>query len=336
MPSEDREKYFKELAEVPLPYASGLIERKWELKSGRKGNLDKYETKFLRNAASANFNLLFYKYPPDIRKEEVKGGKFKWLTEIAKASSFSEVNSIIESALPNTHLYKILKTQSDHDQIKENLRVMFGLKHKENISILDMKTTQPLIVGLGETSPYETGITLDFLTGLPIIPGSAIKGIARRAAIMKLSDKTDILPYGEEFKELAKVYDQHEQIVKIFGTQERKGKVIFMDAYPVKWSNGLFRIDIMNPHYGPYYESKGKEPPADWYNPVPVPYLTVNIDVTYRFILASKDSGLLKAELSSEDDGPRGTASEWLKFALENIGIGAKGSQGYGVFKVVS
>ena len=217
---------------------------------------------------------------------------------------------------------KVGKVHSN-DQLKEKLKLVFGLRDKKNVAIFDAKTAQPLIIGLGEPSPYETGITLDFLTGLPIVPGSALKGIARRAAIMKLSGKTDVLPYGEEFEELAKVYDQHEQIVEIFGTQDQKGKVIFMDAYPIEWPNRLFRVDIMNPHYGPYYRNPSKEnPPADWYEPKPIPYLTVNTNVTYRFILASRDSDLL------------GKAKEWLKFALESIGVGAKGNQGYGVFQL--
>ena len=78
----------------------------------------------------------------------------------------------------------------------------------------------------------------------------------------------------------------------------------------------------MNPHYGPYYETKGKEPPADWYNPVPIPYLTVNTGVRYRFVIASRNKNLLSK------------AVEWLAFALTIIGVGAKGSQGYGVFKI--
>jgi len=332
MQSRDEEKVFREVAEVPLPHTNGLIEREWKLKRGRKDDLAGYETKFSRDSESANFNLVFYKYPPDIRKEEIKGRKSKWLTKIADASQFSKVISIIESNLPDTHLYKILKAHSN-DQLKEKLKVIFGLRDRKNVAVLDAKTTQPLIIGLGEPSPYETGITLDFLTGLPIIPGSAVKGIARRAAIMILSGDTDVLPYGEEFEKLAKEYDQDERVVEIFGTQDQKGKVIFMDAYPVDWENALdgklFRVDIMNPHYGPYYSSKGwdkKEgkpvPPADWYDPNPIFYLTVNERVTYRFILASRDKNLLD------------TAYKWLKFALENIGVGAKGNQGYGVFEV--
>ena len=116
--------------------------------------------------------------------------------------------------------------------------------------------------------------------------------------------------------------------IMAYGDQlnHNNGNVIFMDAYPVDWSEvpdrKLFRIDVMNPHYGPYYESPDKNPPADWYNPVPVFYLTVNENVKYQFAIASKDKELLKA------------AKVWLEFALENIGVGAKGNQGYGVFKI--
>ncbi|MDQ7032097.1 MAG: type III-B CRISPR module RAMP protein Cmr6 [Desulfonauticus sp.] len=96
---------------------------------------------------------------------------------------------------------------------------------------------------------------------------------------------------------------------------------VFMDAYPFKWPNKkLFRLDVMNPHYGKYYENPAQNPPSDWYNPVPIFYLTVNTDVKYCFIVASKENSLLSK------------TKEWLEFALKNIGIGAKGSQGYGIF----
>ena len=128
------------------------------------------------------------------------------------------------------------------------------------------------------------------------------------------------------FQKLAIEYEEHEYVVKAFGTQDKKGKVIFMDAYPFNWSEDqnkrLFRIDIMNPHYGPYYKTKGEEPPADWYTPVPILYLAVNTGVRYRFVIASRNKNLLSK------------AVEWLAFALTIIGVGAKGSQGYGVFEL--
>ncbi len=316
MRSRDVEKEFKELAEVPLPHTSGLIERKWKLKNGRKDKLQEYASDFL--SKSFNIEIAFYKYAPDIRLTELSERKRLWLQGLCEKWSF------LENELSEGHIYKYLFS-SDLNTVKEQIKNLIGIEAEP----LDAKTTQPLIVGLGEASPYETGITLDFLTGLPIIPGSALKGIARRAAIMLLSENKDILPYGEEFEELAKVFDQHEQIVEVFGTQDKKGEVIFMDAYPVDWTEApggkLFRIDIMNPHYGPYYRNPSKEnPPADWYDPKPIPYLTVNVGVKYRFVLASKNEDLLR------------TAEEWLEYALKNIGVGAKGNQGYGVFEIIN
>jgi len=331
--------YFTEKAEVPAPKCSGLISRRWKLKNGKKDELEGYESKFL--CESFNIGLAFHKYVPDIRFPELSERKRLWLQELSKRWKFNENN------LPNGHIYKHLKSSNNIDAVEQQLRKRLQME----VEILDMKTAQPLIVGLGEPSPYETGITLDFLTGLPIIPGSAVKGITRRAAILKLAWKNrcqfgkefkekfgfelqsienaeyaDLFPYGDEFDFVAQKIENDlrpNKFVEVFGTQELKGQVIFIDAYPIRWSKGLFRVDVINPHYGPYYESKGGQPPADWYNPVPVPYLTVNTGVEYRFVLASKDEELLKK------------AVEWLKFALENIGVGAKGSQGYGVFKDV-
>ena len=304
--------YEAKKALIPLPKFN-IVERKLNRPKPEKWELKGYNFKY--SLDSPNFGILFKILPdilatnddffpdiqprekPDKLRDSLKNYKLSWLKTI-------RTKHVTKSEVPSPVIPDIFKNESRNKMFKA-------------------MTTQPLIVGLGEASPYETGITLDFLTGLPIIPGSALKGITRRAAIMKLSGKTDLLPYGGEFAEVAKEYERHERMIQVFGTQDQKGKVIFMDAYPIEWPNGLFRVDIMNPHYGPYYESKGNNPPGDWYNPVPVPYLTVNIGVTYRFILLSQNGDLLKK------------AYEWFEFALENIGVGAKGNQGYGVFKIL-
>lgn len=53
----------------------------------------------------------------------------------------------------------------------------------------------------------------------------------------------------------------------------------------------------MTPHYGPYYsDASGKTPPADYYNPMPIKFLTVE-KTKFEFHLASKSNDLLqKAE----------------------------------------
>jgi len=87
----------------------------------------------------------------------------------------------------------------------------------------------------------------------------------------------------------------------------------------------------MNPHYSPYY-SEGK-PPADYHNPVPIPFLTVE-NTSFEFIIGIKEKDNQKVE-SGEFNGERvfNIASEWLGKALQEHGIGAKTAVGYGFFK---
>jgi CRISPR-associated protein Cmr6 len=103
-----------------------------------------------------------------------------------------------------------------------------------------------------------------------------------------------------------------------FGTQEQEGKIIFFDAFPI--IKPKIKIDIMNPHYGHYYNDG--EAPTDTKNPIPINFLTVK-DTTFQFLLASKDevdSGFINL----------------FKEALTNHGTGAKIAVGYGYFEATS
>ena len=111
--------------------------------------------------------------------------------------------------------------------------------------------------------------------------------------------------------------------LNVFGSQDTRGKVIFYDAFPVEITRCLFDLDIINPHYQPYYESKGKKPPADYYSPVPINFLTVAPGVQFQFVITGKNDAndsLQKAQV-------------WLQNALSENGIGAKTALGYGEIK---
>jgi len=162
-----------------------------------------------------------------------------------------------------------------------------------------------LIIGLGASHPQETSMTLHHIYGIPYIPGSAVKGVTRHWVIFSKHDNSE----GKA--------EKNEEFVKVFGTQKKSGKVIFMDAYPVGDIN--LKIDIMNPHYPEYYSDF--KPPADWQTPKPIKFLTVE-KTKFQFVLLSKDQALLDK------------ACEWLKEALQNFGIGAKTSLGYGIFQI--
>jgi len=110
--------------------------------------------------------------------------------------------------------------------------------------------------------------------------------------------------------------------------QEHQGKVQFFDAYPTVAPEVV--PDLMNPHYGPYYTGDGKIPPADYHNPIPIFFLTVEKKTEFQFLFGSKDFEINQKLWAFEEGGEAKTLSEWLKYALENHGIGAKTAVGYG------
>jgi CRISPR-associated protein Cmr6 len=49
-----------------------------------------------------------------------------------------------------------------------------------------------MIIGLGGKGPLEIGITLDYITGLPVIPGSALKGLTRTYALYTIAEQCGV------------------------------------------------------------------------------------------------------------------------------------------------
>lgn len=188
-----------------------------------------------------------------------------------------------------------------------------------------------LIIGLGSSHPQETSMILHHVYGIPYIPGSAVKGVTRHWTVLKFADvkaKNDNEEFEKSIEKISNALENGEELdlevnqqkftelIEIFGTQKQHGKVIFMDAYPVE--NVNLKLDIMNPHYPDYYS--GNEPPADWQNPNPIKFLTVE-KTKFQFYLLSKSENLLNM------------TKKLLQEALLNYGIGAKTSIGYGLFK---
>lgn len=208
-------------------------------------------------------------------------------------------------------------------------------RHKSAIRKSGLKITEPtikltpdwrLIVGLGNESVYETSMTLHHIYGIPYIPGQAVKGVVRNWIINEIfgqnkKGKTDLK--GAEKRALDNLGFR-----KIFGKQDNQGKVIFFDAFPTGKIN--LKTDIMNPHYGPYY-SEGK-PPADYHNPIPIFFLTVE-NTQFEFIIGIKEKDNQQIELGKFNGKILQVASDWIKNALQEHGIGAKTAVGYGYFQ---
>jgi CRISPR-associated protein Cmr6 len=167
-----------------------------------------------------------------------------------------------------------------------------------------LRAASRVVVGLGAESVLETSIRLHRIYGFPIIPGSALKGLARAYAEL-------VEGRNEEDSLFADVFGKSPP-------EAQAGEVIFFDAIPANPDTLKLELDVMNPHYAPYYQ--GTQPPADYHSPVPIFFLTIGPGSELLFAVASQN-----ADLATK-------AKEWLKKALEEMGVGAKTVAGYGLW----
>jgi CRISPR-associated protein Cmr6 len=173
--------------------------------------------------------------------------------------------------------------------------------------------------GLGNPHPVENGFLWHPTLGVPYLPGAAVKGLVR-AYVEQWDDSLD----GEARKQRLRDW---------FGTEakgdvpEQAGELIFFDALP--FGPVTLAQDVMTPHYGKWYEQGGEikrpdqEPekvPADWHDPVPVPFLVVK---SAKFVFGI-------APRRKEFQGEVKPALDALQEALGWLGAGAKTAVGYG------
>ncbi|MEO5347534.1 MAG: type III-B CRISPR module RAMP protein Cmr6 [Magnetococcus sp. YQC-9] len=167
--------------------------------------------------------------------------------------------------------------------------------------------------GLGRSHPAENGCAWHPVLGVPYLSGSGVKGLVRAWAREWAGAST-------------------EDLARIFGpeplaTQLSVGSVIFLDALP----NNPVRlvVEVMTPHYGPWYQQSPAAVPADWHSPIPIPFLAVEVGTSFSFAL------MPRSERERDCDDCQQTV-EWLKEALPWMGAGAKSSSGMGRGELLS
>jgi len=167
-----------------------------------------------------------------------------------------------------------------------------GLNNYKTVYDNLLSTDTPLVCGLGVAHVLETALTLHHIWGVPYIPGSSLKGVCRQVVFWKLVEGKSI-PENELENFQKKFYgelaiDNEDMLVYqlLFGAQDFKGLLLFLDVYPECNNEKIFKLDIMNPHYSKYYgDSTGRTPPGDWENPTPIFFLTVKEGVKFRFVV---------------------------------------------------
>lgn len=163
-----------------------------------------------------------------------------------------------------------------------------------------------LYIGVDRDNALETGITVQHAWGMPMIPGSALKGLARSVARQALHDRADAVTW-------------------LFGTDTKddveleSGAIVFHDAWWVPEANTKpFVAEIVTPHHTAYY-NLGKAAATDFDSPIPAPQIAAQGQ--FLFVLEGEEAW-------------RELARKLLQRGLAQRGIGGKRSSGYGYFDI--
>ncbi len=163
--------------------------------------------------------------------------------------------------------------------------------------------TGRIVVGLGQKSVLEVGLSLQHTWGLPYLPGSSLKGIAAWAA--RESEDPAWHEGGASY-------------LALFGDTEEAGAVSFLDAWWIPDGNTLpIHLDTMTVHHPDYYQgtSADETPPSDMDSPTPIAFASTN--GSYQILL----------------EGPSAwvdAAGKLLERGLREHGVGGKTAGGYG------
>lgn len=214
--------------------------------------------------------------------------------------------------------------------------------------LAEMTLASRLFIGHGNASATDVGLTLHRTWGVPIIPGSALKGLLAHYVETlygpELADRPPSDPaLSDEEKERARFqgvtwdtgriqFGPGEVYRALFGSPDAdgenglgqadaaRGAVMFHDALYIPDSvaeDKPLATDVLTVHQKAYYDDKGETTPSDYDSPNPVRFLTVRPRT--KFLLA----------VSGPADWTE-FAFGLLKQALSEWGVGGKTSLGYG------
>lgn len=191
-----------------------------------------------------------------------------------------------------------------------------------------------LLIGHGNPSPTDVGLTLHHTWGVPVIAGTALKGLLAHYMDAAYGESEEwcgvtyggngdgppVAPPGKDYRELFGAPDTQTGPARDAGREALQGAVIFHDAL---WNpNNCDRLplapDVLTVHQRDYYNSKGGSWPNDYDSPNPVSFLTVEPGAKFLVAVSCLDPAWAEFAIT-----------ELLK-ALEEWGVGGKTAAGYG------
>jgi len=208
------------------------------------------------------------------------------------------------------HIEKACKVPVPELYRKALLRWRALTSNRNRYAVAEGRVVGRLYIGLGMPHVLETQVSRTMTYGMPVIPGSALKGLVRAHAgtAVKNGDM------DQKVVDILFGYDGDDS------DRAEAGYLVFHDAWwiPTEKIQQPYVREVVTVHATEYYQNKGKEcPHPDMESPNP--NHQVAVQGNFYFVIEGKCAW---AELGME----------FLKAALEDKGIGGKVSSGYGYF----
>ena len=234
---------------------------------------------------------------------------------LAFTYEFLEQDTVKLKEILKVVLYNNKNGKDDDEDNPKKYKEELGYLEKKKIACEDIygksitveaNTVGNMVVGLGEVSVKEVSMKKHHLFNVPYIPASAIKGVFRHYCYERCSSD-----------------DTKKRYKQWFGTEDKQGSLIFLDAYPEDYK---INKDVMTPHYQKYYsDENGSKKPTDDNNPIPVKF-DVIYNTKFLFVICIKENDIEQMEKDQVE-------KEFIK-CLQEKSFGAKSSIGYGYLEV--
>ena len=207
---------------------------------------------------------------------------------------------------------------------------LFNNTNKSNRKSFELYTAYPGVL-IGTGNPHEIsmenaikcGFSFDYVTGLPYIPGSSIKGMLR--SYFPKEGSADELEKRAYIKEVLKKYgvtfqtenkEKIKEVIENLKSDLFEGKDAFFDAFPMVEQNQktkLLASEYITPH-----KEKFKNP-----NPINLIKIKPGVKICFMFILNdfNFDNYFITADQKLSV----------LKQIILDMGVGAKTNVGFGI-----
>ena len=195
-----------------------------------------------------------------------------------------------------------------------------------------------LLINMAGGVMENSGLSLDRITGLPFIPGSAVKGVSRHQALWNIRNETDtarqklllrsaLAVFGFSPNDFTRNGDflwcvngdrsKLDAAHDGFNTDTYKGVCSFVSAHPSNTQNLRVVAEVLTPHT------------SDKLRPIFFPAVEAGSEFGFA-IIGQRIPHIADLKL----DNLLSQAREWLQQALTQNGIGAKTGAGYGWFQI--